>query len=492
MNKLIINMKGNMKKLTFLTSMAASLVIAGSAFSAGPNLMSYQGQVLTAGGAPVANGPYPSIFTFYPVAVAGAPLWSEAGSITTAAGLFTHTLGSITAIPAGLFANNSAVWLEVSVNGQIQSPRTQLLSASNALSVSTVDSAAGGTITSHTKIDGNLTLGTPSVTNGQIILNSSTSGFQTGALYEYFGFGAALDLSEENGLFYGGFEPDGNGTGGFLYANNGNGGPGFYVDGNFSGGWPLISMNGLSSVTFDLSAIADLSVNLPTDAISAPEILDEPGVASNNSFLGLSLTGTMQDLITVTIKIPAPGYIWLTGKIAEVDLCGTIGVNYVFAQIDETAGGGFISPHWSLFGGQHFPTTACSWESLDCQRVYFKASAGSYTFRLEIMNFGGTGVQTASFPTLTAVYYPTSYGSVTTVASSTEAGAFESAKLMSSTGTTPASGVVATDMYSVDLRELELKASKLEAEAQKARAAVAEARLKEQLNAKPVTADDKK
>lgn len=466
------------------------LLIAAAAFAVGPTLMSYQGQVLTAGGAPVANGVYPAVFSFYPTPVGGILLWTESGSIATTAGLFTHNLGSITSIPAGLFSTNSDVWLEVSVNGQIQTPRTQITSAGYSLSVRTVEGASGGTIIGNVVVTNVLTLGTPLSTNGALALNSASTLATTAQLYDYFGSGGALELSEETGTFYGGFEPDGAGTGGFLYTNNGNFGPAFMVDGNYSGGWPRISMSGVSGVSFDLSTSGNFSVNLPNDAVSALEILDEPGVASSSSFSSLALTGTMADLTTVTITIPAPGYIWLTGKIMELDLLSPGATNYVWAQIDESAGGSFIVPHASLYGGVPLAGTGPQFSSMHCQRMYFMGSAGSYTFRLEAMVVAGSA--SAFDPTLTAMYFPTSYGFVATLVSSAEAGEFESAQLVSATGPAPASGAVATEMYSVDFRELELKVAKTEADAQKARAALAEARMKEQLNSRPAPADEKK
>ncbi len=136
------------------------LLVAGTALAAGPNLLSYQGQVLTAGGAPVANGVYPAVFTFFPVSSGGTSLWTESASITTSAGLFAHTLGSVTPIPTSVFTTNPDVWLEVTVNGQLQTPRTQLTSVGNAITVSTLDGATGGAITQDVSISGSLGIGT--------------------------------------------------------------------------------------------------------------------------------------------------------------------------------------------------------------------------------------------------------------------------------------------------------------------------------------------
>ena len=486
--------RGSMKNRHVLAYVLALSMIASSAFSAGPNLISYQGQVLTSGGAPVANGSYPAAFAFYPVLSGGAPLWSESGSITTTAGLFLHVLGSIAAIPAGFFANNGSIWLEVTVNGQVQTPRTQITSVGYSQSVNTIDSASGGTIVSSLSVNGSITIGKPLALSGNLNLMSSSSSTPIASLFDWVGAGGGLQLYDETGSWYAMFQPHSSGTGGF-YMRNGWGGYAFALNGNNTAGSPFMQMDGLSSVGFDLSFAGNNSVQLPDSAISAQEMLNEPGVVSNNTFAAVTpAIGVMQDLATVTITIPAPGYISLIGKAGEVDLCGTTGSNWVFAQIDETAGGTATAPYYAVFGATSHPTTGCSWGTLNCQRIYFKGSAGTYAFRLEVQQ-GSTSAGSSSFvyyPSLTAMYFPTSYGSVVTAASSTEAGEFESAVSTSSGGLTPGSGAVASNTSLVDLRELELKISKLEEETQKARTSLAKARLQEQLNAMPTTADDKK
>jgi hypothetical protein len=153
------------------------LLVASMANAAGPNLLSYQGQVMTAGGVPVANGSYPAVFAFFQTPAGGSIIWSETGSITTSSGLFTHNLGSITAIPDGLFATNSSVWLDVTVNGQIQTPRTQMTSAGNALAVSTVDGATGGAITGDASVSGNFGVGTSTPNYGLDVQKSASNIF---------------------------------------------------------------------------------------------------------------------------------------------------------------------------------------------------------------------------------------------------------------------------------------------------------------------------
>jgi hypothetical protein len=57
----------------------------------------------------------------------------------------------------------------------------------------------------------------------------------------------------------------------------------------------------------------DSSVVLPTDAISADEILDEPGVASTTRITTILLDGTIQTLRSHTIEAPTDGYVLVIG-----------------------------------------------------------------------------------------------------------------------------------------------------------------------------------
>jgi hypothetical protein len=362
------------------------------------------------------------------------------------------------------------------------------MSAGNALAVSTIDSAMGGTIRSG------IYVGQPSVTNGYVNLYSSYASFPTAGLFEYGGFGPALELYRPNGTMYSYLRPDQSGPdGGEFYVANGNNLPAFAVDGNYSGGNSFIFMLGASSVYFDLSLTNNSSVQLPSNAIAAPEIYDEPGLASNfSASMVLSpLTTAASDLTTVSITIPAPGYISLSGQVmATVSGSDAAFANRVVAEISETAGISPTSPYrcWYDFLGNPNGLGAIP---INCQRVFYKASAGTYTFRLQGNKVYTTPVYT-SYPILTAVYYSTSYGSVVTAVSTAEVGDFESATLVGSGEAQPINEAPRIDMYMVDLRELELKVAKSRAETERLGRELAEARLKEQLNAKSVISADKK
>jgi hypothetical protein len=221
-------------------------------------------------------------------------------------------------------------------------------------------------------------------------------------------------------------------------------------------------------------------VQLPDGAIDAHEILDEPGIVSTQSIGGLILTTTMQDLETVTITTPAPGFISLAGS-SSIQCSGTTGFNLGYLQIDETAGGSPTPPYDIVYGNTGTVSSGSVYWPVHAQRVYFKA-AGTYTFRLEACMNSSNGIgaaQSGSYPRLTAYFFPTSYGSVVAIASNGDAEEFTSARAVSIvdplTHTTQS-------VQQVDLRELELKAAKTRADAETAARKLAEAKLAQRIN----------
>jgi hypothetical protein len=225
-------------------------------------------------------------------------------------------------------------------------------------------------------------------------------------------------------------------------------------------------------------------VLLPPDAIDATEILNEPGITSQETmsavvFTSLTPVPTMMDLSTVTITIPADGYVVLHAN-TYVWLAGAGGVNTVaYMQIDETEGGSTTGPYYRTVGCYAKPSAGNMFYAVPLERIYFK-TAGTYTFRIEARPTSITGDGEVNFynRTLMATYVPTSYASVTATVAQDEAAGFEHAERIdesaSASGHASPSGAPAA--YQVDLRELELKAARTAAEAEKARRELVEAK----------------
>src|SRR5438270_2152608 len=114
-----------------------------------PDSINYQGIIKTAGGSPVTDGSYNVTFKIYDVASGpNPPLWTESKSVTSARGLFTTLLGSMTALPSSAFSGPSR-YLGIAVNLDPEmTPRIPIVGVASADRIATVDGATGGSISS--------------------------------------------------------------------------------------------------------------------------------------------------------------------------------------------------------------------------------------------------------------------------------------------------------------------------------------------------------
>lgn len=223
--------------------------------------------------------------------------------------------------------------------------------------------------------------------------------------------------------------------------------------------------NGQTRITGDVA--------LAKDAVEAYEIEDEPGIAQGRSTGYVSLTSTsyFRDLVTVTITIPAAGYIFLNGR-SMVRLSGITGRQGVLMQIDETSGGGTIGGMYSMVATDGTVNSGYYYHNCTAQRTYYKAK-GTYTFRLEAKRYTSYGTNYCYYPVLTAIYLPTSYGSVQTIVSD--------GNIDSNTEQTDAPDPIeegkSETVFLSDIRALEIEALKKREEAERSEAALLKAQL---------------
>jgi len=241
----------------------------------------------------------------------------------------------------------------------------------------------------------------------------------------------------------------------------------------------MYSAGGSNTIYMDADLTGNGAVRLPTGSISSDEISNEPGIAqgiSKATNIFITSTTVYTDVVTVTISTPASGYI-VVEAISWTYFFGTTGSNYMLYQIDETAGGSDNIQYYAAVGSAAgHVSTSNDFSTAVSRRTYQKA-AGIYTFRLEARKSGaGTGV--FHNPSITAIYYPRSYGAVSIVAPASEAGEFDNATPVPM-GENPLGENISQSeqMYVVDLRELELKATRAEAVAEKAKRELLEAQL---------------
>ncbi len=124
------------------------LLTAVTSAGAAPNLVSYQARLTSADGTPVVNGSYSMTFRIYDAPSAGVLLWSETQpAVAVNGGLFTTVLGGVEPLPDTLLNGNDR-FLEVQVGTEVIAPRSRIISQPYSLRVSSLEGAAGGTVTS--------------------------------------------------------------------------------------------------------------------------------------------------------------------------------------------------------------------------------------------------------------------------------------------------------------------------------------------------------
>src|SRR3989338_6431158 len=103
------------------------------------NIISYQGRLLDTNSVPVTDASVDMIFRVYDAATVGNCVWSNsasdcstatARSVTLTAGLFSEDLGDTgdlyAAMLSSLFGDESELYLEVTVEGDVLSPRKRI------------------------------------------------------------------------------------------------------------------------------------------------------------------------------------------------------------------------------------------------------------------------------------------------------------------------------------------------------------------------------
>ncbi len=478
------------------TAIVLALVVASLDWSNAdvPNRFNYQGRLTDAMGMALPDGPKGIRFIIYDDPISSNPaniLWdSGPTTVTTTDGLFSVTLGEapLPSFPSDLFAD-SLTWLGITVGADPElSPRTRVAAVPYAMHAGSADlltddqyvNDTGDVITGDLQFDGPAHLANLQLLNQVDHSNISMryqgnikawlSSSQYGSIFLY-------DNSDQNTAFL----SSGASLGGSLQLYNPTTLSGVIaLGGSPSGVSSLRMFDTAGTYTHQFLGVlsGDASTVLPPNAINSNELVNEPGIAANRSGTTVELNSstTMQDLTTVTISTPTEGYIFLQAHCWVVSSGTTISQGG-YIQIDETAGGTIVAPYYTFSGADGYFGTQTHYYSNSNQRVYFK-SAGTYTFRLEGRRWTNNGVAAVWFPSLTAIFLPTSYGSVTTLASSSEAGGFDTAVPIGPSNVPSAHKALNADnLYEVDLRELELRAARAQAELERARADAARAEM---------------
>lgn len=149
------------------------------------------------------------------------------------------------------------------------------------------------------------------------------------------------------------------------------------------------------------TATGDASVQLPSNAIGAAEIEDEPGAdAGVGGFLEIPEDGTIT-LCSVTMNFPGPGIVLVRG-IGQFNTCNEIFDRTVdFAVVDSASGSAAVGFSVTVRAG-------CGNNEVGVdEQLYTVAGAGSKTFylRASCLSAGARAIRSK----ITAVYYSTQY-----------------------------------------------------------------------------------
>ena len=493
-----------------------------------PHVINYQGRLIDDGGNPVSDGYYDLTFTLYdhPTESAGMLWTSGEQSVGVTNGLFTYALGSNVPLVSDLTADSS-LWLGITLSGEAEmTPRTQMTTVPYAGHAFFADELSeegdnwineeGDTLTGDLHFGTNGQAGYFGLGSGGCYLNMRDEGkdvayinasgvgfvnlYNRDETYQVIlsatdGFGGVLRLDNPNGTTTAKLGA-GDGTSnlaGRMILYNDDGDYETRMESGGNGGSISFYKNGDYRMRFDAEHDGDASMELMDDAINAEEILDEPGVAANHSSASVELTSGLvtEDVITVAITIPAPGYIVVTAK-ARGSHSGTTGVATSYAQIDEYAGGSMVFPHYIVWGSGSYPSVATFYEPLFDQRIYYKSEAGTYTFRLEATR-SNTSTGARHFIAnafITATYYPTSYGTVSTFVDQSEAGEFNNVEYISASNSIDNTDASTETGVKVDLRELETEVKRLEKELRRKRIELQEAQ--NRMNDEDIMTDERR
>lgn len=121
------------------------VLISTAGHADAPRMINYQGHLADFLGEPL-DTTVSITFTIYDDSISGNSKWTETNpTVTVTEGLFNVLLGSLNPIIDTVFADPDR-WLEITVGGEIISPRTRLTSVPYSSRVSTIDGSTGGII----------------------------------------------------------------------------------------------------------------------------------------------------------------------------------------------------------------------------------------------------------------------------------------------------------------------------------------------------------
>lgn len=381
-------------RFTGLPVLLLVLVLTHAVAADVPRSISYQGRLTDAGGLAL-NGVFNIEFRIADAATLGVMLYNSGPQpVTVTDGLFSVNIGEppMPALPLNIFADTNR-YLSIKVGADPeQSPRTKLTSAAYAYQVRTVDGATGGDVsgtinaTSSNNPRASLIPGASQIsTYGSDNLEQARIwGGSWGELLLFDADGSndqTVRLGSQSGILS---------DGGLLELNNDDGSPNIFMHAGSTG---------------------DAAVVIPNSSISDLEIADEPGIASNTA-PSANVTAGALNVALRTIITPTPGYVvaMASGSFDVTHITGAYSERSVW--ITEVNGGSSAGkPKQDFVISTNAPSG--NYGVPFCVQGTWAVPAGATTFYLRGDHVAGGGITQIQDNTLTLMFFPTAYGTVT-------------------------------------------------------------------------------
>lgn len=400
-----------MKYLLLGFAAALALTLAVPAGAAVPRTMSYQGILTDNLGTPVADGNYSLTVRLYDAASAGNLVFTENfPTVAVAKGGFNVVLGTAAPIAINM---DKPLWLSLQVNADPElSPRVPLASSAYALGLSLPFDGRNDGLSVPTFMLRNANgSGSALTTEGTVTVNGP-AGLPNAVIKQFSTSGGQIAVRDEAGNMTDRMEIDANGTGGYFSVYRSANSIGFTVDGNDGTEEPVVSVTGSARLAkFDMSVSGDASVVLPTSGVNSVEEFNEPGVAESYQNSAIQVGLGVTTIGSRTISCPDDGYvIAIAGGHCEIGHVVNTDSRILYGVNDVT--GSFATS----IGVAGLPSTAPSGNSyrFPCPFVgVWPVTAGAHTFYLLAQRIGAANGIVWNDPTLTLLYVPTSYGTVT-------------------------------------------------------------------------------
>lgn len=417
--------------LTVVLAMAFVALVTVRPLNAGvPLLISNQGRLTDDSGVAL-NGSFQLTFRIYENPVGGTAHWTEVhDDVSVVGGLYGVLLGAVTPLAPEIF-DSPNTFLGVTINGGAELlPRRQIVATAYALRAGSVDGAGGGEILGNLSVQGELaasdSLHAVSVRIGSSARDGGLSLFRGGssqpvALLEATASGSRLVLRDLSAAPAAQLAADlSSGGGGMLVVNRDNQGhSGVVIDGNYAGtASPSVAITGAErSALFDMTVGGDNSVMLPAGSISALEIANEPGVASN-VVTAAALSNSLSVLTDRSLNCPGNGYVIVIAS-AQLEVNHLQGAaDEIHLAVSDQAVTIPASQDYRWLVPSVLPSATIA-QPVTVQAV-FVVNAGARNFYLLGRQDSGAGATAANI-NLTALFVPTWYG-IAPAASNSAAG----------------------------------------------------------------------